>query len=49
MYMAELESWGRWLIHFEWTGGKIVPQELIYILCDRSTGCKKVCDSDDFP
>ena len=36
------------LIDFEWTGGKIVPQDLIDILCDDSTGCKEAGDNDDF-
>ena len=34
---------------FEWTSRKIVPQELIDILCYDSTGCKKADDNDDFP
>ena len=33
---------------FGWTGGKIVPQELVDILCDNSNGCKKVGDINDF-
>ena len=33
---------------FEWTGGKIVQQELIEILCDESTGCKEAGDNDEF-
>ena len=26
-----------------------MPPELIDILCDDSTGCKKAVDNDDFP
>ena len=31
-----------------WTDGKIVPQELIDILCDDSTGCKNESKNDFF-
>ena len=36
-----------WLIDFEWTGSKIVQQELIEVLCNDSTGFKEVDDNDD--
>ena len=32
---------------FEWTDGKIVPQELIDILCNSSTVCEEEDDYDD--
>ena len=31
---------------FEWTDGKIVPQELIDILCNNSTVCEE--EEDDY-
>ena len=32
---------------FEWTGSKIVEQELLEVLCDYSTGWKETVDNDD--
>ena len=31
-----------------WTGGKIVQQEIIEILCDDSTSCKEAGDNNDY-